>query len=243
MIFKAIPAIDLSEGKVVRLVKGDYGEKTIYAPSPFELISSWCAKGLHTIHLVDLDAAKSGIISEKHQAIYQKIRKSFPNLWLSLGGGIRGATQVDYYFDLGFNRLVIGTLASQNPNATLELIHKYNNKLYIGIDQRGNKVATKGWLEQSTHSLEDLLEIYNSSKCSGYIFTDIQADGTLDGVDVQKVIKLAKSTKHDIIIAGGVANSEDIRKLRNLNLSNLTGVIVGKALHENIISLKEVLDA
>lgn len=241
MTFQAIPAIDVRGGKVVRLNQGDYEQTTTYNINPLTLLSEWALKGVNRVHIVDLDAAKHGSIQDKHTAIYDQMIRQYPMINFTLGGGIRSMELADHFFDLGFNQLIMGTVALKNHDVTKEIIKKFPHKIYIGIDQRKESIATDGWLHESKMTLQDVLNIYDSTNCAGYIFTDIYADGTLRGIDVVRVLHLAKQTKKKVIFAGGVGSTDDIFNIQNLNLKNVTGVIVGKALYENKILIEDII--
>ena len=249
-----IPAIDLRGGCCVRLFQGDYAKETIYGENPVEQALKWQEAGADIIHLVDLDGAKAGHIVNK-EAI--KNICSAVSIPCELGGGIRSIEDAKQAFELGVSRVILGTVACEDPSVAEEFIKQFGTeKVVVGIDAKDGKVAIRGWVETSTVDAFALAQnlyllgvsriIYTVVALAGIwcISTDIATDGALSGpnlVSVQKLCSLVPDCK--IIASGGVSAAEDILHLKQLNMANLEGVIVGKALYDGRATFQELNQA
>lgn len=231
------PAIDIRDGKCVRLVQGDYGKEMIYHNSPSDMAKEWERQGATYIHVVDLDGAKTGNSLNK-KAISEIVQSvSVP---IQVGGGIRTMEQVDLYCNLGVSRIIIGTAAIENPTFVKEAVAKYGEKIAVSIDARNGFVATNGWTETSTVKAVDLLKELAAIGITTVVYTDILKDGMLQGPNFEELQLMQEASHIDIIASGGVSTERDIVKLKDMQLY---GAIIGKALYEGNISLETVMEA
>ena len=234
-----IPAIDIHKGKCVRLTKGKLETATTYNPNPIEQAFFFESLGCTNLHIVDLDAAINE--SKENEEVIRNIKKN-TSLEIQLGGGIRSKNQICNWLEGGISSLIIGSLATKSPEFLTECILKYPNKIYIGADEKNNKIMTQGWLKGSDTSYENLIQLYSKLPIKGFVYTDVDRDGTLKGLNVKKIESFAKNTNNDLIIAGGVKNIEDIKNTFSLNQKNIKGIIIGKAYYTGKIDLKEALE-
>ena len=230
------PAIDLFEGKAVRLYKGDYSQMTVYSEHPEEIARDFAACGASHIHLVDLEGARSGETPNLETVL--KIRES-TGLFCEIGGGIRSMDIVDRYLGAGLDRVILGTAAVADENFLRRAVEKYGEKIAAGADIRDGYVAVKGWTEQSGVTLEAFFEKMEGIGVSTVICTDISRDGAMRGTNREMYRMLSEKFTVRITASGGVSTLEDVRRLREMNLY---GAIIGKAYYTGDISLKEALE-
>ena len=230
-----LPAIDIRNGKCVRLQQGDYNQETIYADSPIEMAKHWEKQGAKFLHIVDLDGAKDkkptnfSIISEIAQSV---------TIPIEVGGGIRNQYTIQRYLESGVNRLVIGTLAQKEPDWFREMALMFPNKLVLGIDGRNGFVATEGWLETSRMLAVDLAKQYVDLPLSALVYTDIAKDGMLEGPNIDEMESMRRTVSFPLIVSGGIASLDDVRRLVQ---GGFHACIIGKALYENRFQLKEAI--
>ena len=227
------PAIDLKDGKAVRLTKGLMKSAKVYSSEPWELAKRFEDMGAEWIHIVDLNGAFAG--EPKNISQIEKIRKN-TKLKIQLGGGIRDEKTIKKYLDLGINRLILGSIAAREPKKVIELADKY--PLALGIDAKDGYVAVNGWGESSDIKASELARIYENSKIECIIATDISKDGTLSGLNIDFILEIQNASKKRVIASGGVASEEDIKKVKE---NGIYGVIIGKAFYEGKIDLEKVL--
>jgi phosphoribosylformimino-5-aminoimidazole carboxamide ribotide isomerase len=234
-----IPAIDLKDGRCVRLFQGEMDQETVYFADPLEAAKHWVAEGAELIHVVDLNGAVEGrsVHTREIAAICANI--SVP---IELGGGLRSIAAVAEAFALGVARAIIGTAAYDNPEFLREACQKFPGKIVVGIDARGGKVAVKGWKETTTLDAVELARRVESDGASRIIYTDIARDGTREGVNVAETRRVAQAVKIPVIASGGVATLDDIRRLKALDKDGVEAVIVGRALYTGL-SLAEATRA
>ncbi len=232
-MFQIIPAIDLLGGKVVRLTKGNYDQVSTYSNDPAEVAKLY--NKFAWLHLVDLDGAKAG--KPVNLEAIKNIRKAV-NCKLELGGGLRTKQDIEQVLGLGIDRVILGSIALKNKPLTAELLKDFGDKIVIGIDAKNEMVSTEGWLADSQVSVFALLSEMAKLGAETIICTDINKDGLLQGPNIELYKKLVKKSGLNIIASGGVSKLEDIKNLKKIK--GLTGVIVGKALYENKISLEEL---
>jgi phosphoribosylformimino-5-aminoimidazole carboxamide ribotide isomerase len=233
---KIIPAIDIIDGKCVRLSQGDYAQKKVYNENPLEVAKEFEAAGITNLHLVDLDGAKaSQIINYK---VLEKIA-SQTNLKIDFGGGLKSNEDLKIAFDSGANQITGGTIAVKNPELFLSWLQKYGSeKIILGADIKNGKIATNGWQEESDIELLDFLEIYLEGGIEYVICTDISKDGLLQGSAVDLYAKIKNEfPKIKLIASGGVVSIEELEKLKELEMH---GAIVGKAIYEGKIKLEDL---
>ena len=235
-----IPAIDLKDNKCVRLSKGKDNSSFVYNEDPEKQAIYFEQIGCKKLHLVDIDAA-FGRSNVNFETI-KKIRKSI-SIPIQLGGGVRNLDLAKKYFDAGINNLIIGSMSVEKSEEVIILSNKYTDKVYISLDILEENIMIKGWNENSGKKIQDIFDIYNSSKIKGYVITDIQNDGMLNGLNLNfvnnfiKKINLNKNFNKKIIIAGGLTDYSDLINLKKLNFKNIEGIISGKSFYEGTIDL------
>lgn len=230
------PAIDLIGGCAVRLVKGDYAQKTVYSENPAEVARSFAAAGAKYLHVVDLEGAKDGGTPN-----LETIRNIVENggLLVEVGGGIRSEEVIRNYLDAGVFRVILGTAAVQNPAFLEEMVQKYGEKIAVGVDIRDGFVAIKGWTEVSAESCFDFCEKLQKIGVKTIICTDISKDGLLSGTNLELYKELSEKFSVDIVASGGVTTLDDVKKLADMGMY---GAILGKALYTGNIDLKAAVE-
>lgn len=229
------PAIDIRDGKCVRLIKGDYTREIIYAAHPAEVALQWQAAGAEILHLVDLDAAKTGLPT--NYAAIAAIRRQV-DLPLQVGGGIRDQAIIQQYLDLGVQQLVVGTQAVRQPEWFVTMANLFPNRLVAGIDAHAGRVATDGWTQASDRTPVEMAQTMEALPLAGVVYTDIATDGMLQGPNVAAMAEMAAAVRLPIIASGGVTSPDDIRQLV---ATGVAGCIVGRTLYEGRMTLEEAL--
>ncbi|MDS9473035.1 1-(5-phosphoribosyl)-5-[(5-phosphoribosylamino)methylideneamino]imidazole-4-carboxamide isomerase [Sporosarcina pasteurii] len=228
------PAIDIRNGKCVRLIQGDYDQEIIYGDSPTEMALLWEKQGAEYIHIVDLDGAKTG--ESPNQLAIQNIAKAV-SVPIQVGGGIRSMEIIDEHIASGVSRVIIGTAAITNRPFLEEAVQKYGDKIAVSIDARNGFVATDGWTETTDKKALDLLQELEVIGVKTVVYTDIFKDGMMQGPNFQELQAINKASAVDVIASGGVTTEEDIQQLEGMNLY---GAIIGKALYEGTLSLQQL---
>jgi len=229
------PAIDLRDGKCVRLYKGDFNQATIFNFSPYNQALQFKRKGFTDLHLVDLDGALKG--RSKNKKVIIKIIKN-TNLNVQLGGGIRTLKQISFWIKNGVSTVVVGTMAIQNPKILKKACDLFPGKIAVALDVRNNFLAIKGWVKQTKIKLMDFSKKLEDFGVSRIIYTDINRDGTKAGLNFVQLKKIASKVNIPLIVSGGVSNIKDIKKLYKAD--RFQGVIIGKAIYDKSISLNEL---
>lgn len=235
--FSIIPAIDIKDGRCVRLYQGDYDQITVFDHDPVAVAQKWEAQGAQRIHVVDLDGAKAGR-PVNAQVVYAIVRAV--NVPIQLGGGLRDQSAVGAALNLGVERVILGTAAVRDPHLIAKLVQQYNKHIVVGVDARDGWVAAHGWTETSHVKADDLVQRMGALGVRSVIYTDIGRDGTLQGPDVQGVTDLVQVGGPEIIASGGVATLDDLVALAGTGAS---GVIVGKALYTGAFELPQAIEA
>lgn len=230
------PAIDLFEGKAVRLFKGDYAQMTVYSDNPLTIADDFVKSGAIHIHLVDLEGAKEGTTPNLETIC--KI-KEHTGLFCEVGGGIRSMEVIDRYVSAGIDRVILGTAAVTNPNFAKQAVEKYGDKIAIGVDIKDGFVAVKGWTEKSTLNAIDFCIQMQNIGIKTLICTDISKDGAMKGTNHELYQELSEKCNMQIIASGGVSSIEDVKKLAD---KKLYGAIIGKAYYIKAIDLKEAIE-
>ena len=230
------PAIDLIGGCAVRLVKGDYAQKTVYSENPAEVARSFAEAGAKYLHVVDLEGAKDG--GTPNLETIQNIVEN-GNLLVEVGGGIRSEEVIKKYLDAGVFRVILGTAAVQNPVFLEEMVQKYGEKIAVGVDIKDGMVAIKGWTEVSAESCFDFCEKLQKIGVKTIISTDISKDGLLSGTNLELYKELSEKFSVDIVASGGVTTLDDVKKLADMGMY---GAILGKALYTGNIDLKAAVE-
>ena len=232
-----IPAIDLIDGKAVRLQKGDYNKVTVYSEYPEKVAKYFYDCGARYLHVVDLDGAKSGK-ADNFEAIKKIIAAS--GLSVEVGGGIRNMEMVKTYVEAGVDRIILGTAALTDPDFLREAVKTYGEKITVGVDIKDGMVAIKGWTEVSSVSCEEFCRQLEDLGVSSVICTDISKDGMMSGTNLELYKNLNRDFSIDFVASGGVSTLEDIKSLKEMNLF---GAILGKALYTGAIDLKDAIKA
>ena len=233
-----IPAIDLKEGKCVRLREGKMDEETIFSDDPLSTAASWFSQGAELLHIVDLDGAVSG--KPMNQEIIFDIASQFPEKRIQIGGGIRNFQSATQYLEQGIERVIMGTAAVEDPEMLREFCNSYPNRLVLGIDALHGQVKTQGWLKGSSITPLELVKDFDGEPIAAVIFTDISKDGMMSGPNVNATLGLAKQIDIPVIASGGVSTLEHLKELSNENI--LYGAICGRALYENAFTYSEALE-
>ncbi len=233
-----IPAIDLLNGKCVRLNQGNYNEVTKFNSDPVKQAQIWENQGAKRLHLVDLDGAKTG--EPINDLTIKEIKKSI-KIPIQLGGGIRTINRAKELFGIGIDRIILGTIAIENPALVRNLTEEYPKKVAVGIDAKEGMVATRGWLKQSDISCLDLAKQLNDLELAAIISTDISTDGTLKGPNIQALREIAEISTNPVIASGGIGSISDLISLADFENEGIEGIIVGRALYDSSIDLKEAI--
>ena len=233
---KIFPAIDIKDKKCVRLVKGDFENKTEYEISPVDQAGKYMDHGFKNLHIVDLDGALSG--KTVNLEIIREIVKKF-NFKIEIGGGIRSFDSIKQYTDVGVEKVILGSAAIKDKNFLKEACLKFPNKIALGLDTKDGFLSVFGWKENSNKLTIEFLKEVNEYGISRLIYTDINRDGTKQGPNFEETSKIANISKCPVIISGGVSSIDDIKKAKDLK--NIEGIIVGKAIYDGDIHLKDLV--
>lgn len=236
-----IPAIDIIEGKCVRLTRGDYSQKKEYHSDPVEMAGIWKSQGATWLHVVDLDGAKAGAV--KNLDIARQIKKRL-DLKIQYGGGIRDIDTLKSVIESGIDRAVLGTKVLEDKDFLDTVLRLYDKKIILSLDyDKYGTIYRNGWQKETPLNIMDFAADLEKSPVNEIIVTDISKDGTLESPDFKIVKEILKKTSLKLIIAGGVSSINDIRIIKNFENEGITGVIIGKALYEGIITLDEAIKA
>lgn len=232
------PAIDIRNGKCVRLTKGDFNQETIFADQPEVMAKQWADKGAEFLHVVDLDGALAGktMNATAIEAILQTV-----NIPIQLGGGIRTLENIEMLLEMGIARVILGSIAVRSPELVKAACAKFGSKIVVGIDAKAGIVAVDGWGVSGNVEADRLAVEMAQAGVERIIYTDISRDGTLSGVNVEATAKLAKASGLKVIASGGVSSMTDIRKVKAAGKDGVEGVIVGKAIYTNSLVLEDAL--
>ena len=234
---KIIPAIDLKDGKCVRLLQGKREEVTVYSDNPAAMAKHWVSLGAELLHVVDLDGAFTG-----EQKNFDKIKavRDAIDIPIEIGGGIRDLERIEKLVSLGVDRVIIGTSAAKDPDMVRRACEKFPNKVLVGIDAKAGKVAVKGWVEVTELDAIEFARTMKEAGTAGIIYTDISRDGMLVGPNIDAMSKMVSVVNIPVIASGGVSRLDDIRSL--MKIKDLWGVITGKALYEGALDLKQAIE-
>ena len=232
---KIFPAIDIKDKKCVRLIKGDFNQKTEYEMSPVEQATQFIDKGFKNLHIVDLDGALTG--ETVNLDIIKEIVRKF-DFKVEVGGGVRDFDSIQEYADIGVDKIILGSAAIKDKNFLKKACKKFPKKIALGLDAKDGKLSLSGWKESSGISTLDFLNEVNDYSISRLIFTDINKDGTKESPNFEETLKVAEISNCPVVISGGVSSIEDIKKAKTLK--NVEGVIVGKAIYDGDVKLEEL---
>jgi len=233
---KILPAIDIKDKKCVRLVKGDFDNKTEYETSPIDQAGKYKDYGFKNIHIVDLDGALTG--ETINLDIIQEIVSKF-DFKIEIGGGVRNFESIQKYTDAGVEKVILGSAAIKDKNFLKESCAKFPNKIALGLDVKDGYLSVSGWKENSNQLTLDFLKEVNDYGTSRLIYTDINRDGTKTSPNFEETVKVAEISNCPVIISGGVSSIDDVKKARDLN-KNIEGIIIGKAIYDGDIELEEL---
>lgn len=242
MTMLLFPAIDLKEGKAVRLLQGRMEDSTVYGENPVDVAKEFESKGAEYLHMVDLNGAFTG--NPINDEMIRRIVGSV-SMKIQVGGGIRSMERITELLELGVERVILGTIAVKNPELVAEAARRYGKRVIIGIDAKDGLVAVQGWAETTEMRAIDLAKAMKAVGIQTVVFTDIARDGMLQGPNIESTVQLARETGLSVIASGGISTLDDLRKLQTEVLSGVSieGAITGKALYSGAFTLKEALEA
>lgn len=230
-----IPAIDLKDGKCVRLRQGRMEDETVFGDDPVEVARRWVDAGARRLHMVDLNGAFAG--KPVNAAVIKAVAEAFPDLPIQVGGGIRDEDTVAAYLEAGVQYTIIGTKAVSTPHFISDLCLEFPGHILVGLDAKDGRIAIDGWSKLSHHSAIDMARRFEQDGVEAIVFTDIGRDGMMTGVNVESTVRLAQSITIPVIASGGITNMDDIRALCAVSDEGIMGAITGRALYEGALDL------
>ncbi len=232
-----IPAIDIKDGRCVRLRQGRMEEETVFSEDPVAMAGRWVEAGARRLHIVDLDGAARG--RPMNLALVHAIAQRYPEVQLQVGGGIRDEEVIETYLDAGVHYVIIGTTAVNEPHFVADVALAYPGHVIVGLDARDGKLAIDGWSKLSNHDVIDLAQHFERDGVAAIVYTDISRDGMMSGVNVEATLALARSVTIPVIASGGIASLDDIRALAACEAEGVSGAILGRALYEGALDYAE----
>lgn len=232
-----IPAIDLKDGKCVRLRQGRMDDSTVFSDNPVDMAAKWVDAGCRRLHLVDLNGAFAG--KPVNGEIVQEIAKAYPDLPIQIGGGIRSSEIIESYLAAGVSQVIIGTKAVKEPEFVTEMCKAFPGHIIVGLDAQDGRVAIDGWAEVTDVMAVDLAKRFRDDGVSSIVYTDIARDGMMQGVNVEATVDLAQQGGIPVIASGGVTNIDDIRALAQVADKGIFGAITGRAIYEGTLDVAE----
>lgn len=232
-----IPAIDLKDGKCVRLRQGRMEDDTVFSDDPVAIAGRWVALGARRIHLVDLDGAFAG--KPRNAEVIHAIVEAYPDVPVQIGGGIRDEETIQGYLDAGVEYVIIGTKAVNEPHFVRDMAIEYPRRIIVGLDAKDGKVAIDGWSKLSKHDVIDLAQHFEADGVEAIIYTDISRDGMMQGVNVDATARLASAISIPVIASGGITNMDDIHALGKVAHEGIMGAITGRAIYEGTLDFAE----
>ena len=231
-----IPAIDIKDGKCVRLKQGRMDDDTVYSDDPVAVAARWVAAGARRLHLVDLNGAAVG--KPVNSEVIHEIAQAFPQLPVQVGGGIRDEDTIQTYLNAGVSFVIVGTKAVTAPHFVSDICLEFPGHIIVGLDVRDGKVAIDGWSKLSRHDAADLALKFEEDGVEGIIFTDIRRDGMLNGLNLEATVEFARNLRIPVIASGGVTNLDDIRALCAVEGEGIVGAVTGRAIYEGTLDFK-----
>ena len=232
-----IPAIDIKDGKCVRLRQGDMEDATIYGDDPLKMADRWIDAGARRLHLVDLDGAISG--KPENAEIIHTIVEAYPHIPIQVGGGIRDEDSIQAYLNAGVNFVIIGTRAVITPHFVSDVCLEFPGHIIVGLDAKDGKLATEGWSKLSHHDAVDMARRFEDDGVASIIFTDIGRDGMMNNVNIESTLELCRNITIPVIASGGITNLDDIKSLCKVAGEGIEGAITGRAIYEGSLDFKE----
>ena len=231
-----LPAVDIRDGKAVRLRQGDFDQETVYADDPLEAARSFVDAGARFLHLVDLDGARQGEPVNLHHV--ERIASTL-EVPVELGGGLRSIASIRRALAAGASRVVLGTAAFTDPDLLDEALRAFTSRILVGVDVRGGKVSVAGWTRETQMRGEDAIRRMQRQGATRFVYTNVDRDGMLDGPDLEELRRVSEAVRGRFLYSGGIGSLDDLRALRALRLVNLAGVISGKALYEGRFGVRD----
>ncbi len=232
-----IPAIDLKDGKCVRLKQGRMEDDTVFSDDPVAVAERWISAGARRLHIVDLNGAFAG--TPVNATIIHQIVEAFPNIPIQVGGGIRNADTIQTYLEAGVKYVIIGTKAVTNPHFVSDVCIEFPRHIIVGLDARQGKVAIDGWSKLSHHNVIDLAQRFEQYGVSAIVYTDISRDGMLQGVNIESTAELARAISIPVIASGGIKSLDDIKLLCEIAGEGIVGAITGRAIYEGTLDFQQ----
>lgn len=232
-----IPAIDLKEGKCVRLRQGRMEDDTVFSEDPVAVAGRWVEAGARRLHIVDLDGAFAGV--PKNRDVIAAIAEAYPDLPIQIGGGIRDEETIQAYLDAGVSWCIIGTKAVNQPHFVRDACIEFPGHIIVGLDAKDGKVATDGWSKMSRHDVIDMAQHFERDGVHAIVYTDISRDGMMNGVNIEATKRLAKAIAVPVIASGGITNLDDLRGLAAADEPGIIGAITGRAIYEGSLDFAE----
>ena len=232
-----IPAIDIKDGKCVRLRQGDMEQETVFSDDPVAIAGKWVEAGARRIHLVDLNGAFAG--EPKNMQVVKAIAEAYPDVPIQVGGGIRDTETIQAYLDAGVQYVIIGTQAVTVPHFVNDVCLEFPGHIIVGLDAKEGKVAVDGWSKLSKHDVIDMAKHFEADGVEAIVYTDISRDGMMSGVNVEATVRLAQSITIPVIASGGITNIEDIKALSKVAHEGIMGAITGRAIYEGTLDFAE----
>ncbi len=234
-----IPAIDLKDGKCVRLRQGEMNDVTVFSDNPVEVAQRWYDAGARRLHMVDLDGAISG--KPENAGVIHDVVEALPDMDIQIGGGIRDEDTIETYLEAGVRYVILGTKAVNAPHFVGDVCVAFPGHIIVGLDARNGKVATDGWSKLSHHDVIDMAKHFEQDGVEAIIFTDIGRDGMMQGLNLDSTVELASAITIPVFASGGVTNMSDIESLCAVDEEGLQGVIIGRAIYEGTLDFKAAL--
>lgn len=234
--FTVYPAVDITEGKCVRLLEGRFGSETVYSDDPVKVALGFCSAGARWLHIVDLDGARTGISANRELVLEVIKRSSCP---VQAGGGIRTLEDVEEILFAGANRVVLGTAALEDPSSVEAACERYGPRITVSLDARGDELASHGWTVGSGIPLLDAVKTFEEAGVSSFVYTDVTRDGTMSGPNIEALERLTTVTQLPVIASGGISSLEEVRMVARLRRDGVAGAIVGRAFYEHKFGIGE----
>ncbi len=238
MSFTVFPAVDISDGRCVRLLQGRFGTETVYSDDPVEVAVGFSSAGARWLHIVDLDGAKTGSAANRELVVDVVKKASCP---VQAGGGVRTRDDVEELLSAGANRVVLGTFALEDPDAVTDICGRFGPRIAVSLDAKGDEVASHGWTVGTGIPLLEAVRMFEDAGCASFIYTDVSRDGTMSGPNVEALMRLTEATDLPVVASGGISSLEDLKTVARLRPYGVSGVIVGRALYEHKFTISEAM--
>lgn len=238
MKFTVFPAVDISEGRCVRLLQGRFGTETVYSDDPVKVALGFSSAGARWLHIVDLDGAKTGVAANRELVVEVVKLASCP---VQAGGGVRTRDDVEELLSAGANRVVLGTFALEDPDAVTDICARFGPRIAVSLDAKGDDVTSHGWTVGTGIPLLEAVRMFEAAGCASFIYTDVSRDGTMGGPNVEALTRLTDETDLPVVASGGISNLEDLKTVARMQSQGVAGVIVGRALYEHKFTISEAM--